>query len=68
MKTRVVIRWSPVRLEDVHESVWSVFNHVTCRVTGHRTGVALTTGKLALKCERCGWTSPGWVIDRNCTA
>lgn len=68
MKIRVIIRWSPVRLEDVRQSIWIVFNQLTCRVTGHRTHVEVATGKLALKCARCGWTSPGWVIDRNCTA
>ncbi|HUP40402.1 MAG TPA: hypothetical protein VM115_09810 [Vicinamibacterales bacterium] len=68
MKIRVVIRWSPVTSEDVRQSTGIVFNQLICRVTGHQTGVEVTTGKLALKCARCGWTSPGWVIDRNCTA
>jgi hypothetical protein len=63
MKFRVIIRWSTVRPEDVRQSICSVFTQALCRVAGHRADIEVKTGKLALKCARCGWESPGWTID-----
>ena len=63
MKIRIILRWSTVRPEDVRHSVCHVFKQVPCRVTGHRSRIEATTGKLALKCVRCGWQSPGWEIN-----
>jgi len=63
MKIRVVIRCSTVTPEILRQSMWNVFKHMPCRVAGHRAEVEVTTGRLALKCARCGWESPGWTID-----
>ena len=65
MKIRVILHWSVVRPEDVRQSIWNVFKQLPCRFTGHRSAVEVKTGKLALKCARCGWESPGWNIDRR---
>ena len=63
MKIRVIVRWSVVSPEDVRHAMWKIFKQVPCRVAGHRSTIEVKTGKLALKCARCGWESPGWNID-----
>jgi hypothetical protein len=63
MKIRVIIRWSTVRPEDVRRTICSVSKQMLCRVAGHRADIEVKTGKLALKCARCGWESTGWTID-----
>ena len=65
MKIRVILRWSTVRPEQVRQSIGHVFKQVPCRLTGHESRIEVTTGKLALKCSRCGWESPGWNIDQS---
>jgi hypothetical protein len=65
MKIRVVIRCSTVRPGDVRESLWHVFKQFPCRVTGHESRIEVSSGKLALKCAKCGWVSPGWEIDQS---
>jgi hypothetical protein len=62
MKIRVIIRWSTVTPEAVRQSIWNVFEQMSCRVAGHRAEIEVTTGRLALKCARCGWESPGWNV------
>ena len=63
MKIRVIIRCSTVTPEFVRHSMWNVFKQMSCRVAGHRAEIEVTSGRLALKCARCGWESPGWRID-----
>jgi hypothetical protein len=63
MQTRVVIRWSPVRLNDAIHRTCNVFKQMTCGVTGHCEELERGDGKLSLRCVRCGWTSPGWTFD-----
>ena len=65
MKIRVVLRWSVVTPKDVRQSMWNVFKQLPCRFRGHQSAVEVRTGKLALKCTRCGWESRGWNIDRE---
>jgi hypothetical protein len=62
MKIRIILRWSTVRPEDVRQSGCHIFKQLLCRVTGHESRIEVTTGRLALKCARCGWESPGWEI------
>jgi hypothetical protein len=64
MKIRVIIRWSAVRPEYARQQICNIFKQLPCRVTGHKAEMEITTGKLALKCARCGWESPGWTLDR----
>jgi hypothetical protein len=65
MKIRIIIRSSAVRSSYVRQRVWNVFRQIPCRVTGHKAEIELSTGKLALKCARCGWESPGWTLDHG---
>ena len=65
MQTRVVIRWSPVGVNDVLQRACNVFNQISCGVAGHREELERGGGKLALRCARCGWTSPGWTLDER---
>jgi hypothetical protein len=65
MKIRIIIRSSAVSPAYVRQRVWNVLKQVACRVIGHKAEIELTTGKLALKCVRCGWESPGWTLDHD---
>jgi hypothetical protein len=65
MQTRVVIRWSPVGVNDALQRACNVFKQVTCGLTGHREELERGEGKLSLRCVRCGWTSPGWTLDQR---
>jgi hypothetical protein len=62
MKIRIVIRWKTVTQEAAHQAMCNVFKQATCRVAGHQAEIEMTTGRLALKCARCGWESPGWNV------
>ncbi len=39
---------------------WSLCKHALCSLVGHRQDLKLGSATLALTCDRCGWTSPGW--------
>jgi hypothetical protein len=65
MKIRIIIRSSAVSRAYVRQRMWNVFKQIPCRVTGHQAEIELSTGKLALKCARCGWESPGWTLDHG---
>jgi hypothetical protein len=36
---------------------------MACRILGHRNEIEVGSRTLALKCDRCGWRSPGWMLD-----
>jgi len=65
MKIRIIIRSSAVSRSYARQQLWNVFRQMCCRVTGHKAEIELSTGKLALKCARCGWESPGWTLDHG---
>ena len=65
MQTRVVIRWTPVRVNDALQRTCNVFKQATCGITGHWEELERGEGKLSLRCIRCGWTSPGWTLDER---
>jgi hypothetical protein len=65
MKIRVIIRWSAVSPAYARQQIWNVFRQVFCRLSGHQAEIEMTTGKLALKCARCGWESPGWTLGQG---
>jgi hypothetical protein len=65
MKIRIVIRSSAVGPAYARLRVWKLFKQIPCCVTGHKAEIELSTGKLALKCARCGWESPGWTLDHG---
>jgi hypothetical protein len=65
MKIRIIIRSSAVGPVYARQRVWNVLKQVSCRVIGHKAEIELTTGRLALKCTRCGWESPGWTLDHG---
>jgi hypothetical protein len=55
MQIRIVIR-------RVRQS-WNVCTRAACQLMGHRNEIEVGSMRLSLKCERCGWTSPGWTLD-----
>ncbi len=65
MKIRVIIRCSAVSPVYARQRMWNVFKQLPCRVVGHQEEIEVTSGKLALKCGRCGWVSPGWTLDHG---
>jgi hypothetical protein len=65
MKIRTVIRSSTVSSAYAPQRMWNVLKQIGCSVTGHKAEIELSTGKLALKCARCGWESPGWTLDHG---
>jgi hypothetical protein len=65
MKIRVIIHCAPVKSNDVLGKVWKLSRQAQCRIRGHRDQIELGSGKLALRCVRCGRKSPGWTIDER---
>lgn len=39
-------------------------DRLVCRVKGHTAMLTFAPGRLALRCDACGWESPGWDIGR----
>ena len=67
MLIRIVIQRSPVRSNNVLPGVWKVCRQLGCQLLGHRSEIEIGSGTLALKCDRCGWKSPGWDLDSHPT-
>jgi hypothetical protein len=65
MKIRIIVRSSTVSWGYAPQRMWNVFKQISCRVAGHKAEIELSTGRLALKCVRCGWESPGWTLDHG---
>jgi hypothetical protein len=63
MQIHIVIHPAPVRSSDVLRRLWRVSRQMACRLLGHRNAVAVGSGTVALRCDRCGWRSPGWMLD-----
>jgi hypothetical protein len=63
MQIRVIIRLSPVKPTDSVQKIGSVLKQIPCRVGHHREKIEVSKGRLALRCDRCGWESPGWNLD-----
>ena len=68
MQIHIVIRRSPVRSTNILHGVWRICRQLACRVLGHRNEIAVGSGTLALKCDRCGWRSSGWMLDSRSAA
>jgi hypothetical protein len=62
MQIRIVLRQAVKSKEIVCQS-WNVCRQIACQLLGHCNEIAVGSGRLALKCDRCGWTSPGWTLD-----
>ena len=61
-RVRIVIRWSPVRL---NRAIPNVIDRVHCLIGGHADQMFCREGTVALHCERCGRNSPGWHVDQG---
>ncbi len=53
----------PVEPQAIFYRVWNLCRQVSCMLIGHRDELAMGSGKLGLRCDRCGWTSPGWTVS-----
>jgi hypothetical protein len=62
MQIRITIRLSPVKPIDPVQ-IRNVFRQIPCRVGHHEEKIELSKGRVALRCLRCGWESPGWNLD-----
>ena len=54
--------------EGVLHRFWSFCRQFSCSLVGHRQDLKLGSATLALTCDRCGWTSPGWNVGRETAA
>jgi hypothetical protein len=63
MQIRIVIRLSPVTPGEHIHKISSVIKQLPCRVGHHHEKIEVSKGRLALRCLRCGWESPGWNLD-----
>jgi hypothetical protein len=63
MQIRIVIRLSPVGSAHPVQTISNVFKQIPCRIGHHEEKLELTKGRLALRCLRCGWVSPGWDLE-----
>jgi len=61
-RVRVVIRWSSARMK-----IPSGVKRLRCLIGGHADQMLFRNSTLALHCARCGYTSPGWLLDRRPT-
>jgi len=59
-RVRVVIRWSPVRMNC---RIRKAVKRLSCLIGGHTEQMVCRNSTLALHCARCGYTSPGWQLD-----
>ncbi len=51
--------------EGMLHRAWSFGRQFSCALLGHRHDLKLGSATLALRCERCGWTSPGWDVGHE---
>jgi hypothetical protein len=63
MQIRITIRLSPVKPIDPGQ-IRNVFKQLPC-FGHHREKIELSSGKLRLRCVRCGRESPGWDLERR---
>ena len=68
MQIRVVVRWKPVRMNDSFHKMCNAFVHLPCLLGRHEEELEVGNGKLAVKCARCGWKSPGFTVGARTTA
>jgi len=59
MQIRVVVRWKRVKVNDSLRTVCNTVGHLPCAFGYHEEELEIGNGKLALRCTRCGWRSPG---------
>ena len=62
MQVRIIIRLSPVKPIDPVLKIGNVFKQLPC-LGHHREKIELSSGKLRLRCVRCGRESPGWDLE-----
>ena len=63
MQIRVVIRLSPIKPAQPVRKIRNVFKQIPCRLGQHEEKIEATGGRLAIRCLRCGWVSPGWDLE-----
>jgi hypothetical protein len=63
MQIRIVIRLSPVKPAHPVQTIGNVFKQLPCRIGHHEEKLEITRGRLAIRCLRCGWVSPGWDLE-----
>jgi len=61
-RVRIVIRWSPLRM---NRKITDAVKRLSCLIGGHTEQIVCRNRTLALHCARCGYTSPGWQLDRT---
>ena len=60
----IIFRDGTLYRDGIFSRMWNACKHVSCSLVGHRHDLKLGSAVLALTCDLCGWTSPGWALDR----
>ena len=58
-----VSSFSPTRAEDWIQSAVVRARQHFCAIRGHDLLLRFGRRRLWLRCDHCGWESPGWTVD-----
>ena len=61
-RVRVTIRWSPVNPIDQFVKITTLCRRLPCLLGQHQGMIEVRGREMALRCEQCGWKSPGWRV------
>jgi hypothetical protein len=61
-QVRIVVRWKPLQVSKSVQEVCRSLGHVPCLIGGHDEELCLGIERLAVRCRRCGWRSPGFTV------
>lgn len=61
-RVRVTIRWSPVNPIDQFVKITTLCRRLPCLLGQHQGMIEVRGREMALRCEHCGWKSPGWKV------
>ena len=61
-QVRVVVRWKPLQVPKSVQEMCRSLGHFPCLIGGHDEELCLGIERLAVRCRRCGWRSPGFTV------
>ena len=61
-RVRVTIRWSPVKPLEQFVKLTTMCRQLPCLLGHHQGQIEFRGREMALRCEHCGWKSPGWKV------
>jgi hypothetical protein len=61
-QVRVVVRWKPLQVTKQVQGMCRSLGHFPCLIGRHDEELCLGIERLAVRCRRCGWRSPGFTV------